>query len=205
MINMPIKINPSNASDEELLSSFLPSLTVKEMVADYGEVRKAFVNSYPDELMKLRGIGPIKARQLTCLLEFSKRLYQASQDLPSFIRTPNDVVDCMADMRYLSHEEFRIVVLGTKNNILAKRTISQGILNATLVTPREVFHRAVKLMAAAMILVHNHPSGDPSPSTEDVELTKKMVEAGKIMGIAVLDHVIIGSSKHVSFKEKGLL
>ena len=111
----------------------------------------------------------------------------------------------MADMQYLTQEEFRVILLNTKNGIIAERTISKGTLNTTVVTPREVFHRAVKLMAAAVVLVHNHPSGDPVPSQEDLELTRKMVEAGKVMDIAVLDHCIIGQGKYVSLKEKGVI
>lgn len=196
---------PTKATDEELLATFLPQSTVKELVAEYGTVRQVLMNSYPDELERLKGIGPVKARQLQYVCELAKRLYQATAELPSFIRSPKDIFDRMADMQYLTQEEFRVVFLNTKNGIIGERTISKGTLNATVVSPREVFHRAVKLMAAAVILVHNHPSGDPVPSQDDIELTKKMVDAGKIMEISVLDHVIVGQGKYVSLKEKGVL
>lgn len=193
------------STDEELLAALLPQSTVKELVAEYGTVRQVLMNSYPEELERLKGIGPIKAKQLQYVCELAKRLYQATADFPSFIRTPKDVSDRMADMQYLMQEEFRVIFLNTKNGIIAERTISKGTLNATVVSPREVFHRAVKVMAATIILVHNHPSGDPMPSQDDMELTKKMVEAGKIMDIAVIDHVIVGQGKYVSLKEKGVL
>ena len=109
----------------------------------------------------------------------------------------------MADMQYLSQEEFRVIFLNTKNCIVGERTITKGTINSTVVTPREVFHRAVKLMAAAIILVHNHPSGDPEPSQEDIYLTKAMTEAGKIMSIPVLDHCIVGLGRYISLKERG--
>lgn len=139
------------------------------------------------------------------MCELAKRLYQASADMPPVIRTPQDAVNRLADMRHLQQEEFRVLMLNSKNAILAERTISRGTVNATVVTPREVFHRAVKVMAAAVILAHNHPSGDPAPSLEDIELTKTMVQAGAIMSITVLDHVIIGQGNYVSLKEKGAM
>ena len=201
----PVKTCPANATDEELLTTLLPYSTVKELVAEYGTVRQVLMNSYPDELERLKGIGPIKARQLQYVCELAKRLYQSTAEFPSCIRSPKDVFDRMPDMQHLMQEEFRVIFLNTKNGIIAERTISKGTLNATVVSPREVFHRAIKLMAASIVLVHNHPSGDPAPSQEDMELTKKMVEAGRVMDIAVIDHVIVGQGKYVSLKEKGAL
>lgn len=195
----------TKASDEDLLAALLPASTVNELVAEYGTVRKVLMNAYPEELERLKGIGPVKAKQLQYVCELAKRLYQATVEQSHFIRSPQDVADRMADMQHMNQEEFRAVYLNTKNGIIAERTISKGTINATVVTPREVFHRAVKLMAASVILVHNHPSGDPVPSNEDVELTKKMVEAGKVMDIAVLDHVIVGQGRYVSLKEKGVM
>lgn len=195
----------TKASDEELLSVLLPRSTVKELVSEYGTVRRVLMNAYPEELEKLKGIGPVKAKQLQYVCELAKRLYQASVEQPLFIRSPKDVADRMADMQHIAQEEIRTVFLNTKNGIIAERTITKGTINASLVAPREVFHRAVKLMAASIILVHNHPSGDPSPSQEDIELTRKMAEAGKVMDIAVLDHVIIGQGRYVSLKEKGVI
>lgn len=143
---------------------------------------------------------------MACICELGRRLYQACADLPPVIRSPKDVVERMADMRHLGQEEFRSVFLSTKNGIIAERVITKGTVNASLVSPREVFHRAVKLMAASVILVHNHPSGDPTPSAEDIEVTRKLVEAGKVMDIAILDHVIIGQGgRYISLKEKGVL
>lgn len=195
----------TNASDEEILAALIPQSTVKELVAEYGTVRKVLMNAYPEELERIKGIGPVKAKQLQYVCELAKRLYQATVEQPQFIRSPKDVADRLADMQHLAQEEFRVVYLNTKNGIIAERMISKGTINATVVAPREVFHRAVKLMAASVILVHNHPSGDPVPSNEDIELTKKMVEAGKVMNIAVLDHVIIGQGRYVSLKEKGVM
>ena len=193
----------SNASDEELLSVILPNTVVKELVAEYGTVPQFLMNLYPDELKLLKGVGPVKAKQLEYLCELAKRLYRAKENFPYAISSPEDVFTRMADMQYLLQEEFRVIFLNTKNRILGERTISKGTINATIITPREVFHRAVKLMAAGIILVHNHPSGDPEPSQEDIHLTKAMDEAGKIMSIPVLDHCIIGLGRYISFKERG--
>lgn len=195
----------TKATDEELLSAILPLSTVQELVAEYGTVRQVLMNSYPDEMKKLKGIGPVKARQLQYVCELAKRLYQATAEVPFFIRSPKDIYTRMVDMQYLMQEEFRVIFLNTKIGIMAERTISKGTLNAAIVSPRDVFHRAVKLMAASIVLVHNHPSGDPKPSQEDLNLTKKMVEAGKVMDIAVLDHCIIGQGTYVSLKEEGVL
>lgn len=205
MIVVMAQLSLSSATDQELLSALIPASTVKELEAEYGNIRKVLLNAYPEELERLRGIGPVKAKQLQYLCELAKRLYQASLESPDYIRNPKDVADQMADMQHLTEEEFRAVFLNTKNGILAARTISKGSLNATIVTPREVFHRAVKIMAASIVLVHNHPSGDPTASKEDIEITRKMVEAGRVMDIAVLDHVIIGNGRYVSFKEEGLM
>ncbi len=195
----------SKMADQELLEIFLPKRTVCELVAEYGSVQDALLNTCAEELTRVRGIGPVKARQLQYVCELAKRLYKVQANLPPAIRSPQDMFDRMADMQCLPVEQFRVVYLNTKNGIIAEETISQGTLNAAVVGPREVFRRAVRLMAAAVILTHNHPSGDPAPSNEDIALTKKLADAGKVMDIAVLDHVIVGKGQYVSFKEKGLL
>ena len=200
-----VKSPLSEIADDELLAALVPHATVKSMQEEYGPLRQFLANAYPEELERLKGIGPIKAKQLHYVFELAKRLYQANPEFQAPIQNPQDVFDRVADMQYLSQEEFRVLFLNTKNIVIAERAITRGTLNATVVSPREVFHRAVKVMAASVILVHNHPSGDPIPSFEDTELTRKMVEAGKVMDIAVLDHCIIGLGKFSSLKEKGLM
>lgn len=195
----------SNLPDKELLQVLLPESAVRELMCHYGSIPEALLDTCPKELVRIRGIGPIKARQLTAMCEIAKRLYQVTVSVPQVIRLPQDVFDRMADMQYLKQEQFRVLFLNTKSGIVCEKVVSQGTINATLVTPREVFHKAVRLMAASLILVHNHPSGDPAPSQEDIVLTKKMLEAGKVMDIAVLDHVIVGRGRYVSLKEKGII
>jgi DNA repair protein RadC len=111
----------------------------------------------------------------------------------------------MEEMRFLTQEHFVCLYLNTKNQVLHKRTIFIGSLNASIVHPREIFKEAFRRSAASIICLHNHPSGDPAPSKEDIEVTKRLVECGKIIGIDLLDHLIIGEHKYVSLKEKGYL
>jgi DNA repair protein RadC len=111
----------------------------------------------------------------------------------------------MGELRYQAKEHFIALLLSTKNHVIAQAIISVGSLNASIVHPRELFREAISHSAAAVILVHNHPSGDPTPSQEDICLTKQLIEAGNLLNISVLDHVIIGDGKYVSFKEKGII
>ena len=111
----------------------------------------------------------------------------------------------MEELRYLKKEHFICLFLNTKNQLIAQETLSVGTLNASLVHPREVFRAAIKCSSASLICVHNHPSGDPTPSPEDVALTKRLVEAGELVGIDVLDHIVIGEQQFISLKEQGLM
>ena len=122
------------------------------------------------------------------------------------IRSPEDVVALMsAEFAESAVEMAKMLALDTKNQVIGVFTVSTGSLNASIIHPRDVFQRAILSNAASVILVHNHPSGDPSPSPEDVELTRRLVEAGRLLDIAVLDHVIVGEGFYTSFKEQGLV
>ncbi len=200
-----VSSNLSNVADEALLEAVLPKPAVRELMSEYGSVQQALLQTYPQELEQIRGIGPVKARQLQYLCELAKRIYRADSKLPPVVRGPQDVFERVVDMQHLPVEQFRVLYLNTKNGVIAEETVSQGTLNAALVGPRELFRRAVRLMSAIVILVHNHPSGDPSPSREDIVLTKDLATAGDILGIGVADHLIIGKGRYVSFKEKGLI
>lgn len=160
----------------------------------------------PHELVKMQGIGPVKAVTIVAAIELGKRLNGLASAVKPIIRAPQDIADLlMARLRYEPRENFIIVLLSTKNHVLASPTISIGSLNASIVHPREVFRTAINYAAAAVVLVHNHPSGDPTPSREDIALTRKLVDVGKILEIHVLDHLIIGDNKYVSLKEKGII
>ena len=149
------------------------------------------------------GIGGAKAAQIKAALELGRRLNQQDSQVVR-IKSPADVAAwVMEDLRYLQQEQFRVLLLNTKNVIIAWEEVSRGSLNSSIVHPREVFARAIKRSAAAMILVHNHPSGDPTPSQEDINITRRLVEVGRLVGIEVLDHLIIGDGVFSSLKEKG--
>ena len=151
------------------------------------------------------GIGKGKALELLALLELAKRLGEKRKER-SVITCPEDAADYAAPrLRYENREHMCVMLLNVKNHIIAWETISIGSLDASVVHPREVFRPAIIKGAASIILVHNHPSGDPTPSKEDLEVTARMVQVGRVMNISVLDHIIIGGDNFVSMKEKGAI
>lgn len=159
-----------------------------------------------EEITSIKGIGDAKAIQLLSAIELGRRIANLSYTERYVIRSPEDGANyVMNDMRFLSQEHFVCLYLNTKNQVLHKKTIFIGSLNASIVHPREVFKEALRRSAASIICFHNHPSGDPAPSREDIDVTKRLSECGKIIGIEMLDHLIIGENKFVSLKEKGYL
>ncbi|PZD94116.1 hypothetical protein DNH61_19370 [Paenibacillus sambharensis] len=158
------------------------------------------------ELTAIRGIGPAKAVQLRAGIELGRRLSQSRDEDRLTIRRPQDAADyLMEEMRYLKKEHFVCLFLNTKNQVIGRETLSIGTLNASLVHPREVFRAAMKCSSASLVCVHNHPSGDPSPSPEDIAITERLCKAGELVGIDVLDHIVIGDNRYVSLKEQGLM
>jgi DNA repair protein RadC len=160
------------------------------------------------ELCQIRGIGPAKATSIKAALELGKRL--AGQPVQRYLKvtSPQDLVNYFQPrLQYLRKEVFKAVLLDTKHQMLKDVTVSEGSLSASLVHPREAFLPAIKESAAAVIFLHNHPSGDPTPSAEDKELTLRLAEVGQLVGIGVLDHIIIGSGSpgYISFRDTGLL
>lgn len=151
------------------------------------------------------GIGKGKSLELLALLELAKRLGEKRGER-SVVTCPEDAADyAMPRFRYEDREHFAVILLNVKNHILSMPVISVGSLTASVVHPREVFKPAIVKGAVSIILVHNHPSGDTSPSKEDIEVTARMVQVGKVMDIPVLDHIIVGGDKFVSLKEKGVI
>ncbi|NTZ20977.1 DNA repair protein RadC [Paenibacillus sp. JMULE4] len=157
------------------------------------------------ELVRIRGIGMGKARQITAMLKLARALCAPVKERYT-IRSPRDVFELLEpELRYQQKEHFICLFLNTKNHLIFKEIISIGSLNAAIVHPREVFRAAIKRCSASIICAHSHPSGDPTPSSEDIELTKRLIEAGNIVGIELLDHVIIGGHRFYSLKENGLM
>ena len=154
-----------------------------------------------EELCEIEGIGISKASLIKAALELGVRISESIPDKYS-VKNPWDIYEYyMESMRYLNHEIFKTVLLNTKNEIISDMDISSGTLNSSLVHPREVFKYAIKKSANKVILIHNHPSGCTKPSNEDINITKRLVECGRIIGIEVIDHIIIGDGSYFSFKE----
>lgn len=157
------------------------------------------------DLQNEYSMGLAKAVTIKASLELGRRLLREPGEHRPQITSPQDIVNLlMADMMTLDHECVRVVLLTTKNHVMAMPIIYQGSLNSSVVRMGELFKDAVRQTAAALIVVHNHPSGDPSPSPEDIALTREMVRAGRLLEIPVLDHIIIGQQRYVSLKERGL-
>jgi DNA repair protein RadC len=178
---------------------------VDALLENYPNVSE-LMNASEKEITSIKGIGVVKAKQLTAILEFARKVYMPDKNKRIFIKSPKAVYDLVrADMEFLQVEHFDVIGLSTKNHVLFKENISIGSLNASIVHPREAFKGLIRRSCAACIFVHNHPSSDPLPSDEDLLLTKKLVECGKIIGIEVLDHVIVGATGggYISLKEQG--
>lgn len=176
----------------------------QRLLAEFGGLTGLARASFSD-LCALRGLGVAKAAQLKAALELGRRLLIASPGERPQIKSPADAANLlMLEMSLLAQEQMRVILLDSKNRVLATPTIYQGSLNTSLIRVAELFREAVKQNCAAVIIVHNHPSGDPTPSPEDVRVTEQIVAAGKLLDIEVLDHLVIGQQRYVSLKERGL-
>lgn len=157
------------------------------------------------EMTRVKGIGPTKAVQIQAALELGRRLLATSPQERPRVTSPADAANLlMSEMMFLEQEHLRVILLNTRNNVLKMPTIYVGSLNTSVVRIGEIFRAAIKENAAALIVAHNHPSGDPTPSPEDVRVTQELVKAGKLLSIEVLDHIVIGWQRFVSLKERGL-
>jgi DNA repair protein RadC len=160
----------------------------------------------PGELMRIRGIGPAKAVELIAAFEIGRRMQAEPDEVRPIVRSPEDVARHMVPLlRDRPNEVFFVLLLDAKNALRSKVEITSGTLNASLVHPREVYKVAIDQRAASIIVVHNHPSGNPDPSREDAEVTRQLAEAGRIVGIPLQDHLIVAGDRFTSLAEKGLL
>lgn len=210
------KYGPQALSDAELLAVVIRTGTRGERAID---LARRLLASLPDralsglfhvsleELCQMKGIGRVKGIQLLCLTEITKRsLRSCSQKVDLLCREPDVVATYfMPQMRFLETEQVKLLVLNGKYAMAKEITLSNGSFNSTSVAPREVFYYALRHQAVAVLLLHNHPSGDPSPSKADLVQTRRIFEMGKMMGIPLVDHIIIGDNRYVSLRESGYL
>ena len=177
----------------------------QELLVRFGNI-KTISQATIEELSQIKGIGLAKAAQIKACFELGRR-EELEPELKNFdIKDPEAVVKAIrASIKDKAKEHFKLILLNPRNKIIGISTISIGTLNASLVHPREVFKDAIVHSAASVVLAHNHPSGDPEPSEDDLKITKKLVDSGKILGIEVLDHIVIGKNNFCSFKERGLI
>lgn len=204
---------PHSLSDFELLAIMLRTGSADASAMDlatgllghFGGLRQ-LLDASAEELSAFKGVGPAKVAQIKAALELGRRVaIAAAWDRPAIKSPENAAALVMEEMRHLDREHFWALLLNAKNQVLAREVISIGTLNFSAIHPRELFKAAIKRSAAGVILVHNHPSGDPTPSRQDIEATARLVEAGNIIGIDVLDHLVVGDNKFTSFKAQGLL
>ena len=204
-----LKHGPKALSDAELFAILLRTGSINEnvidmsnrLIAEYG-LDKLFDCSLK-ELQEIKGIGPTKAMQILVMAELGKRIKLSKNENNKRITSAKDVFDLFHErLKDEKQEHFIVLHLNTKNNIIGEELISKGTLDAAIIEPREVFKSAIRNSASKIIILHNHPSGDPTPSKADIEITEKLVDAGELMNIMVLDHVIIGREEYWGWKEK---
>jgi DNA repair protein RadC len=207
-----IRVGAKAVSTTELLAIVMRTGVGGENVVRLAERLLATFKDLPGisrasiaELQSVKGVGPAKAVEIKAALEIGRRLMAAAPQERARITAPSDAANLlMSEMSLLEQEHLRVILLDTRNGVLGTSTVYIGSLNSSVVRVGELFRAAIKENAAAVIVAHNHPSGDPSPSPEDIRVTRQLVDAGKLLDIDVLDHIIIGNQRFVSLKERGL-
>lgn len=177
----------------------------ENMLSKFGGL-KGIASATIEEMSEVKGLGMAKAAQIQAMVELGKRLAAATSGARQAIRSPQDAADMlMPELRDCDQEHFKAIFLNTRSEVIRIKTVTLGSLNASIITPIELFKRAISYNSCAVIVAHNHPSGDPTPSQDDINVTKRLVQAGQYVGVEVLDHLIIGDGRWVSLKERGLM
>ncbi len=203
-----------NLTDAELLAVLLRtgtkgenSLQLAKRILHPDFAQEGILNIHQwsmEQLLGVKGIGKVKSIQILCLSELAKRLSKAEAQSGLNFSAPETIAQYyMEDMRHKKKEEMKLLLLNSKTKLIGESELSLGTVNTTLVSPREVFVEALRRNAVAVILLHNHPSGDPTPSKQDVLITRRVTEAGRLIGVELLDHIIIGDNCFISLRDKG--
>lgn len=207
-----MRVGPQAVSTAELLAIILRTGVGGENVLRLAERLLGSFRDLPGlaqaslaELTQVKGVGPAKAIEIKAALEIGRRLMASAPQEKLRVTSPADAANLlMSEMMFLEQEHLRLILLDTRNGVLGTPTIYVGSLNTSVIRIGELFRAAIKENAAAFIVVHNHPSGDPSPSPEDINVTRQILQAGKLLDISLLDHIVIGHQRYVSLKERGL-
>lgn len=202
---------PSALANQELLAIVLRTgvksenavAVAQRLLARFGGL-EGLARASLGELCAERGLGEAKAAQLQAALELGRRLAAARPEARVQVRSPSDVAHLLLEMGLLEQEHLRVVLLNTRNQVLAVREVYKGAADRATIRVAEVFREAIRANSTAVVVAHNHPSGDPSPSPEDVRVTEEIVQAGKLLDIEVLDHLVIGRDRYVSLRERRL-
>lgn len=210
-----ILYGPQSLSDKELLAVLLRCGTKGENVLElasrilYEEEDEGLIGIHQynlEKLLRIKGIGKVKAVQILCLSELAKRLAKASAKERLCFQAPESIANYyMEELRHKKQEHIKLLMLNTKSMLLGECDVSKGTVDASIITPREIFIEALQKNATAIVILHNHPSGDPTPSQEDIDITVRIKRAGEFIGIPLLDHIIIGNNCYSSFLESGAL
>ncbi|HTK70018.1 MAG TPA: DNA repair protein RadC [Candidatus Eisenbacteria bacterium] len=204
------ELGPGALSDADLVALVLGVGSGGESVLDVAarvtrtiQLRRLHQTAVED-ILAVKGMGPARAAQLLAAAEIGRRIWPDADPIP-LVRGPETIFELTADIRRSNREHFVGFYLNSRNQVLRREIISIGSLNASIVHPREVFIPALAVSAASLILAHNHPSGDPSPSEEDLAITRRIAESGRLLGVELLDHVVVAREAYTSFKERRLL
>ena len=206
---------PQSLSDKELLAVLLRCGSKGENALElashilYDEDDDGLLSIHRltlEKLLRVKGIGKVKAIQILCLSELAKRLAKASAKERLCFQAPDSIASYyMEELRHKNQEHIKLLMLNTKSMLLGETDISKGTVNSSVITPRELYIEALQKNAAAIVILHNHPSGDPTPSQDDIDTTARIKRAGELIGIPLLDHIIIGNNCYSSFRESGVL
>ena len=210
------KHGPAILSDAELLSVIIRTGTFNKRSVDVAmevlnshKLHKGLIALYYltiPELLKIEGIGKVKAIQFLCIAELAKRLVRMTKNERTSFHSPKEIAEYfMEEMRILQTEHVYLLLLDGKSRLIHHENITKGTVNASVASPREIYRQALQYDAVYIVLLHNHPSGDPNPSTSDINVTNRLRDSGNMMGIPLMDHIIIGDKQFISMKERGYI